>query len=82
MQEKTKFETSLKRLEEITQKLESSDLDLDDALSLYEEGVKLCRVCATKLSEAEKKVKKLSKTLDGHFVLEDLEEPTKNEEEN
>lgn len=50
------FEKDLNRLEEIVQNLESSDLPLEDSLKLYEEGVKLLRVCQKTISEAERKV--------------------------
>lgn len=53
---KFNFEKSLQRLEEITQKLESQDFSLDDSLKLFEEGVKLTRVCEKSLSDAEKKM--------------------------
>ncbi|NLC63978.1 MAG: exodeoxyribonuclease VII small subunit, partial [Thermoanaerobacterales bacterium] len=36
-----KFEDAIKRLEEITEKLEQGDLTLEKALSLYDEGIKL-----------------------------------------
>jgi exodeoxyribonuclease VII small subunit len=51
-----KFETALKELEEIVAKLESTELPLEDSLSFFEKGIKLSKVCAKQLSEAEKKV--------------------------
>ena len=36
--EEIKFEKALKRLEEIVEKLEEGDLDLDQSLKLFEEG--------------------------------------------
>ncbi|MGI6485761.1 MAG: exodeoxyribonuclease VII small subunit [Tepidanaerobacteraceae bacterium] len=41
-----KFEDAIKRLEEITEKLEQGDLTLEKALSLYEEGIKLTNKCS------------------------------------
>lgn len=55
------FEKSLDRLEEIVRKMESGDLTLDEAMTCYEEGIKLSRFCYSKLSEAEKKIQKLVK---------------------
>ena len=55
------FEKSIERLEEIVDKMESGDLALDEAMSFYEEGIKLSRFCYAKLSEAEKKIEKLVK---------------------
>lgn len=51
-----KFEQALVRLEEIVRSLERGESSLDEALSLYEEGVKLARFCNTKLDEAEAKI--------------------------
>jgi len=53
---KKKFEDALKELESIVQKLEDADLPLDEALALFEDGIKLSRYCTQKLDEAEKKV--------------------------
>ncbi|MFH1824253.1 MAG: exodeoxyribonuclease VII small subunit [Candidatus Firestonebacteria bacterium] len=60
-----KFETGLKRLEEIVEKLESGDIGLDESLKLYEEGVKLLKFCTVKLDEVEKKIEMLVKDKDG-----------------
>ena len=59
------FESNLKQLEEIVSKLEGGDLTLDQAMALFEEGVKLSRFCNAKLEEAEQKVEILIKSADG-----------------
>lgn len=59
------FESNLKLLEEIVSKLESGDLALEQALALFEEGVKVSRYCNAKLEEAERKVETLIKGADG-----------------
>ena len=56
MEKKIDFEKALKKLEEITTKLENGNLSLDESLQLFEEGVKLSRVCEKKLLEAENKI--------------------------
>ncbi|MCK4797078.1 MAG: exodeoxyribonuclease VII small subunit [Spirochaetes bacterium] len=56
------FEHSLLRLEEITQKLESGELSLDESLKIFEEGIKLSRLCEKKLTEAEQKLDILKST--------------------
>lgn len=67
------FEKKLGRLEEIVQKMEKSDLGLEESLKLFEEGVKLSRECQVKLNEAEEKVKKLMGfDADGKPVTEDF----------
>jgi exodeoxyribonuclease VII small subunit len=62
-----KFETALKKLEEVVRKLESGELSLDDSLKAYEEGVKLAAFCSRKLNDAEKRVEVLNKMKDGTF---------------
>lgn len=51
-----KFEEALSRLEAVVARLEGGDLPLEDALSLFEEGVRLTRLCSARLEEAERKV--------------------------
>ncbi|GAA4351084.1 exodeoxyribonuclease VII small subunit [Kangiella taiwanensis] len=53
---KTNFETQLSELESIVEQLESGELPLEDALKVFEKGVKLSRQCQQMLSEAEQKV--------------------------
>ena len=50
------FEQALKELEDIVSRLEKGDLPLEEALKLFEEGVKLSRHCHKKLDEAQRKV--------------------------
>ena len=44
------FSKQLERLEAIVRRLESEDLDLDEALKLFEEGVERLRVAREQLS--------------------------------
>ncbi len=55
------FEQGLNRLEEIVARLEGEDLDLEESLALFEEGVKLAETCGQRLDAAEKKVALLLK---------------------
>ena len=55
------FEESLKALEERVRKLESPDVPLDEALTLFEEGVALARTCHEQLEAAEQRVAALSR---------------------
>ena len=50
------FEAAMKRIDEISVKLEDSGLTLDDSLALYEEGVALVALCRKKLEAAEQKI--------------------------
>lgn len=63
---KEKFEDLLKRLQEISDQLESEDVGLDESIKLYEEGIKLSKICFKKLEDAELKVSELKKELDSH----------------
>jgi len=67
------FEKSLARLEEVVKRLESAELSLDDAMSLFEEGVKLSRDCQKQLEEAEGRVEILLKKADGKIAAEPFE---------
>jgi exodeoxyribonuclease VII small subunit len=66
---KNSLESSLKRLEEIVEILERGETPLDDAVSLYEEGVQISKACAEKLKTAELKIKKISKDMNGQFTV-------------
>ncbi|MDD5020808.1 MAG: exodeoxyribonuclease VII small subunit [Endomicrobiaceae bacterium] len=57
---KNNFETSLKRLEQIVNEMENTELDIDKAMKLFEEGISLVKDCSTKLNEAKKKVEILT----------------------
>lgn len=76
MTEKFQFEKAMEDLEKIVEAMEGGDLTLDQALKKYEEGVQLVRACQAKLTEAEKKIEVLTKTLDGAFKKEPFEEET------
>jgi exodeoxyribonuclease VII small subunit len=65
-----KFEDALKRLEAIVKDLESGEIEIERALSLFEEGTKLSRICAKKLLKIEKRIEILKKGEDGSDVLE------------
>lgn len=67
-----KFETSLKKLEEVVKKLEGGELPLEDSLKAFEEGVKQAAFCSKKLNEAEKRVELLLKQKDGSFAREEF----------
>lgn len=74
-----KFEASLKRLEEIVNKLEAGDLELEKSIEFFEEGMKMAQTCQKKLDEAEKKIEKLIRDRGGELSTEPLEEETGDE---
>ena len=55
------FAEQLERLEAIVRRLEAEELDLDEALKLFEEGVERLRAAREQLTQAEGKVKKALK---------------------
>ena len=63
-----KFETTLKKLEDVVRRLEGGELSLDESLKAFEEGVKYANFCTKKLDEAESRVEVLLKQKDGTFV--------------
>ena len=67
------FEDALKRLEEIVQRMEGGDLALEDSLGLFEEGVRLTRVCSQRLDEAEKKIELLTRDEKGGVKAEPVD---------
>ena len=54
------FEKSLKNLEDVVKKLESSDLPLEDSLSFFEKGVGIAKDCEQHLKTAEQKIEILT----------------------
>ena len=56
-----KFEECLERLEKIVDQLEKGDIPLEQALALFEEGMKLSHSCRSELESAEGKVEILLK---------------------
>lgn len=56
---KVDFESSLKELELIVKKLEDENINLEDSVKSFEEGVSLVKQCQKKLQDAELKIRKL-----------------------
>jgi exodeoxyribonuclease VII small subunit len=71
------FEAALQKLDEIVQKLEKGELPLEQSLVLYEEGVRLSRLCHAKLEEAEGKIELLLKDAKGDLVVDASGRPKK-----
>jgi exodeoxyribonuclease VII small subunit len=67
---KKTFEEALKKLDEIVDSLENEDLNLEDAVKKFEEGIKLSKFCEEKLDEAEEKILVLKKDINGSFKKE------------
>lgn len=65
------FETAMRDLEEIVERLEQGDLPLEESLAAFERGIVLTRSCQAALKEAEQKVQILLKKA-GDPVLDDF----------
>ena len=70
---KPEFERSLARLEEIVRKLENTNLSLDEAMKMFEEGVSLSRDCQKQLEQAEGRIEILMKKAGGEMAAEPFE---------
>ncbi|MCX8207392.1 MAG: exodeoxyribonuclease VII small subunit [Methanothrix sp.] len=54
------LESALDELEEIVRELESGRLSLDESLELFERGVRLVRICSSKIESAERRIESLT----------------------
>ena len=68
------FEEAMARLEQIVRALEGGNFPLDESLTLYEEGVKLVKLCSNRLENAEKRIKILVDGGNGTLVEQDFKE--------
>lgn len=66
------FEQSLDRLDDIVRQLQQDELALEQALVLFEEGVKHVREASQALTQAEARVQALVEHPDGTFDVADL----------
>ena len=55
------FEQQMKILQQIVEKLEANDVELDESIKLYEEGLKLSKTLKDQLSAFEEKIAQLNK---------------------
>lgn len=72
MSEKKSFEKTMAELEATVKALEDGNATLDEALSLFEKGIKLSKACQKILDQAEQKVTQLSEADDGTLVEKDF----------
>lgn len=53
---KDSFENKMEELENIVAELEKGDMNLDDSLVKFEQGMKISKECSKMLEDAEKKI--------------------------
>jgi exodeoxyribonuclease VII small subunit len=58
------FEEAVKELERIVHQLESGQADLDDAITLWERGEELYRLCSDKLDSAQGRIEELTRRVE------------------
>lgn len=64
------FEEAMLALDEIVAKLEEGDVPLEKAISYYEEGMKLSKLCNDKLKNAQEK---MTNIINEHDEIEPFE---------
>ena len=72
MEKEMKFEEAIQCLEDITRRLESGQLPLEESIDEYERAVALIKACNRKLEAAEKRVKILIESADGGVAVKDF----------
>lgn len=72
MNKELNFEETMQELEKIVQELEKGDLNLDDSINKFEEGMKLSKSASDYLEKAEKKITVLINTKDEEIKEEEF----------
>ena len=70
--ENLSFEESLTKLQDIVDQLDSGEIDLEKSVELYENGMKLKKICEEKLKKVELQIKKI-KSENNKIIKEDFE---------
>ena len=65
------FELNMQKLENIVEQLESGEIGLEQSVKLYEEGMKIKKICDKKLKDIEMQIKKI-KIEDNKIIKEDF----------
>lgn len=74
MSEELTFEQAMDKLEEIVEKLEEGDVALEEAISIYKQGMDLSRLCHQKLKVVEDQLTEILREdgeLEGFTVQEE-----------
>jgi exodeoxyribonuclease VII small subunit len=65
---KKSFESAIEQLDTIVRELETGDIPLEQAIKIFEEGIKLSQLCTKRLDETEEKMSLLIKAADGQLT--------------
>ena len=60
----TSFEDAQRELEQIVERLERGEANLDEAIQLWERGEELYKLCAGKLDAAQGKIEELARRVE------------------
>lgn len=72
MSKELNFEETMQELEKIVQELEKGDMNLDDSINKFEEGMKLSKSASDYLERAEKKITVLINAKDEEIKEEEF----------
>ena len=72
MSKEISFEDGMEKLEQIANELEKGDLNLDESVKKFEEGMKISKQCSDMLQDAEKKITMLIKNSDSELQEENF----------
>lgn len=72
MSKEMNFEETMQELEKIVQELEKGDLNLDESINKFEEGMKLSKSASDYLEKAEKKITVLINAKDEEIKEEEF----------
>jgi exodeoxyribonuclease VII small subunit len=72
LSKKATFEADMEKLEELVEKLEQNELPLEDSIKAFEQGMKLAGSLMKTLEKAQERVKKLTRTEQGTFELDEF----------
>jgi exodeoxyribonuclease VII small subunit len=59
--ERLGFEEALKQLESVVEKLNDQNITLEESVRLYEEGIRLSKICSETLENAALKIEQIDK---------------------
>ncbi|OQB73800.1 MAG: exodeoxyribonuclease VII small subunit [candidate division TA06 bacterium ADurb.Bin131] len=79
LKEKEKLKTALQKLEKIVDDLSKKDVDVEQGLEKFREGVDLIKFCRSQLQKAENEFIQLKQQLEQEYEQQDEPEPPQKE---
>lgn len=75
LKEKEKLKTALQKLEKIVEDLNKKDIDVEQGLEKFKEGVELIKFCRSQLQKAENEFVQLKQELEEEKENQPQQEP-------